>query len=135
MLEWDAFPKVNVAFMDQDHHACLDLIQRLLSAIDNEQSSNAVIDEELAALGAHLTAHFSREERAMEETGFPPYYVHKAEHDSVLQEFQQNVREWQGTEDRTALRRFIAISFSNWLETHALMMDMVTAQHLKKSRV
>ena len=134
MLTWDEFPRVNLGFMDHDHEECVALLGATLGLIEDDNATEAAIDEQLDSLGEHLKAHFSREETAMEETGFPPYYVHKTEHDSVLQQFQQALREWQQGRDRAVLKRFIGMSFVNWLETHALTMDMVTAQHIQKVR-
>ena len=134
MLTWEEFPRVNLGFMDQDHEECLGLLATTLGMIDDTAAAETAIDEQLDSLDEHLKSHFAREETAMEETGFPPYYVHKTEHDSVLQQFQQALREWQQSRDRQALKRFIGMSFVNWLETHALTMDMVTAQHIQKVR-
>ena len=132
MLQWNEFPRMNVEFMDKDHEECLMLIHELLAMMDNAQTDTAAISDKLALLATHLQHHFAHEESAMEESGFPPYYVHKTEHDSVLQQLQQINREWLAGHDRVALARFIGRSLLNWLETHALMMDMVTAQHLQK---
>lgn len=134
MLSWEEFPKVDAEFMNQDHEECLVLLQELLQFIDDESVAESKVDSRLEALGDHLKDHFAREESAMEETGFPPYYVHKTEHDSVLQQFQQAVSDWQQGRDRAALKQFAGRSFINWLETHALTMDMVTAQHIQKCR-
>lgn len=134
MLQWKEFPKVELGFMDQDHEECLDLLEVIVALLEDDGADPGSVDERLEALDEHLKSHFAREETAMEETGFPPYYVHKTEHDSVLQQFQQAMSDWQSAKQRDALKRFLSVSFVNWLETHALTMDMVTAQHIKKIR-
>jgi hemerythrin len=134
MLQWKEFPKVELGFMDQDHEECLELLEAIVALLEAESADVGAVDERLEALDEHLKSHFAREETAMEETGFPPYYVHKTEHDSVLQQFQQAVSDWHNGKQRDPLKRFLSVSFVNWLETHALTMDMVTAQHIKKIR-
>ena len=136
MMQWQDFPKVDLDFMNDDHKACLELIEDLLQKCDAQVDTYAhnfeAIDSALLALDDHLVAHFKREEEAMEATGFPPYYVHKTEHDSVLQQLRSEVKAWHSARDLAVLRRYIANNVVNWLETHALTMDAVTAQHVAK---
>ncbi|MCG8312576.1 MAG: hemerythrin family protein [Pseudomonadales bacterium] len=134
MLLWEEFPRVGLAFMDKDHQECLELLGTIEDTFskhtDNTQQLHSQLDGNLAALYQHLVEHFAREEQAMEETCFPPYYVHKTEHQSVLQQLQGEIAEWQRVRNMEALRRYILRNFVNWLETHALTMDAVTAQHI-----
>ncbi|MDX1695133.1 MAG: hemerythrin family protein [Ketobacteraceae bacterium] len=134
MLKWSEFPRVELGFMDQDHEECLELLHLIVGLLDQESTKDTIIDERLDALDEHLKSHFAREETAMQETGFPPYYIHKTEHDSVLQQYQQALRDWHTERKRDVLKRFIAVSFMNWLETHALTMDSVTARHIQDCR-
>lgn len=130
MITWDEIPKVAVDFMNQDHQECVALLARMPSLFADADQTE--IDKALQTLSTHLREHFAREEQAMEETGFPPYYVHKTEHDSVLQQFQQAVTSWHADRNLADIERFVTVSFVNWLETHAVTMDMVTAEHLAR---
>lgn len=134
MLGWEEFPKVDVAFMNDDHQECLQMLDELEVVLKREVDDQLIaeINRKLTELEHHLKAHFAREEQAMEESGFPPYYVHKTEHESVLQQWQQAVSSWHKNQDLNALQRFICVSFVNWLETHAITMDTVTAQHVAR---
>ncbi|MCG8668986.1 MAG: hemerythrin family protein [Pseudomonadales bacterium] len=134
MMKWEDFPRVDLEFMNEDHKRCLGLIESLLQKCDAQFECNdnnyEEIDSALTDLSDHLVEHFKSEEEAMHATGFPPYYVHKTEHDSVLQQFKSEVSSWHSSRDLKALRRYIAINVLNWLETHALTMDTVSAQHV-----
>ena len=136
MLQWDEFPRVNLTFMDQDHQECLEILGKIEELGANSDVSSEQLqtdlDQKLDALYQHLQEHFAREEQAMEDTGFPPYYVHRTEHQSVLQQLQGEIKEWQKQRDLESLNRYILRSLVNWLETHALTMDAVTAQHINQ---
>lgn len=136
MLSWNDFPKVDCEFMNHDHKECIELIQELVANCD-KHVQGVITDEALMAgldqLKQHLIDHFQREEQAMQETQFPPYYVHKTEHDSVLQEFDMIFKRWQGDKNTEALKRYVERNMQNWLETHALTMDTVTAAHIAKN--
>lgn len=136
MITWDEFPKVELDFMNEDHKDCVEslgVLQKLLSNAKTDSSLMKEIDKSLGDLELHLKEHFQREEQAMEETGFPPYYVHKTEHESVLQQLQQAVKNWQDDRNIDQIERFITVSFVNWLETHAITMDTVTAQFVARN--
>lgn len=136
MLNWEEFPKVESDFMNHDHKECIELIQGLLSQCD-KHTENAVDDDALLdgvqELKQHLVEHFQREEEAMQATQFPPYYVHKTEHDSVLQELDMVLKRWQADKNTETLKRYVERNMQNWLETHALTMDTVTAAHIAKN--
>lgn len=136
MLTWSDFPQVEMDFMNNDHEECIQLITELVHECkEADIGSNQFdkIDSKLEGLKKHLVEHFQREEEAMEETNFPPYYVHKTEHDSTLQQFQQVVTQWIKERNLDYLIRYISNNMMNWLETHALTMDTVTAQHIARS--
>ncbi len=136
MLEWDDFPKVEIDFMNTDHKECLEMLTELSALCSQASEQNevyAVIDEKLQALQQHLVEHFKREEQAMEATAFPPYYVHKTEHEATLQQFQQVLTDWQRDRDLGFLTRYIENNMMNWLELHAITMDTVTARHVAQN--
>lgn len=135
MLDWNEFPKVDQEFMNQDHEECLNIMADVLNVCESAKVDDTTydsVDGKLEMLREHLVEHFQREEEAMEATGFPPYYVHKTEHDTTLQELQQVVGRWLSDRNIENLIRYISRNLMNWLETHALMMDTVTAQHISR---
>ncbi len=121
-------PEVAVASMNATHAEELGLIERLLAALDDEDAEAArAMAEDLAA---HVQEHFSREERLMEQYGFPPYPIHKAEHDRVRPLVAGACAAADDAKGRAALARFLREEFIPWLEHHVATMDMATAHFL-----
>lgn len=122
----DALPQVAMDFMNTVHCEELGLVIDLLAALDEGVS----IDEIGAKLNAwfeHTTAHFEREERLMQEYQFPPYPIHKREHDQALQTLKSVQSQWQASHDNAALARYIKDDWRPWLQQHISTMDRVTA--------
>jgi len=68
----------------------------------------------------------------MVEAGFPPYEVHKAEHDHVLAEMQARGSRWSQDTDVDALRRWIEKDVGDWFIGHVGSMDLVTAAFVER---
>ena len=66
----------------------------------------------------------------MREAQFPPYPVHKMEHDRVLEEMRNRVAQWQQRRDATALRSYLENELTAWFVQHVGMMDFVTARYI-----
>ena len=121
-------PQVAVPSMNATHAEELGLVEQLLTALDADDAAAAQAATE--AFAAHVEEHFSREERLMEQYGFPPYPIHKAEHErmrSLVAAACANIAEAEG---RAALARFLREEFLPWLENHVATMDMATAHFL-----
>lgn len=86
------------------------------NAIDakNSDEVNAILQE----LVAHTIAHFSGEEEMMREKMFPPYSVHKGEHDRALNELKQVSKQFNENRD---------LSFA---KSYVKTLDTVTAMFL-----
>ena len=129
------FPQVAVEFMNRDHAEFAGLRERLLDALSGDVH-NATIDGLLAELVDHTARHFADEEQMMVEAGFPPYEVHKAEHDHVLAEMDARVVAWNSEGDREILREWIEQAVGDWFIGHVGSMDLVTAAYVqRKGRV
>lgn len=125
------FPQVAVEFMNRDHAEFAGLRERLLDALSGDVH-NATIDGLLAELVDHTARHFADEERMMVEASFPPYEVHKAEHDHVLAEMQARGSRWSQDTDVDALRRWIEKDVGDWFIGHVGSMDLVTAAFVER---
>ncbi len=125
------FPQVAVEFMNRDHAEFAGLRERLLDALSGDVH-NATIDGLLAELVDHTARHFADEEQMMVEAGFPPYEVHKAEHDHVLAEMQARGSRWSQDTDVDALRRWIEKDVGDWFIGHVGSMDLVTAAFVER---
>lgn len=125
------FPQVAVEFMNRDHAEFAGLRERLLDALSGDVH-NATIDGLLAELVDHTARHFADEEQMMVEAGFPPYEVHKAEHDHVLAEMQARGSRWSQDTDVDALRQWIEKDVGDWFIGHVGSMDLVTAAFVER---
>ena len=69
----------------------------------------------------------------MVEGGFPPYPVHRAEHERQLERVATVHSAWTSTRDVALLREFVQRELPEWMTNHILTMDTVTAQYLAAS--
>jgi hemerythrin len=133
IVDLETIPQVNLAFMDSDHREEGRLINALgeaVVALREGRGSPGDVQKRFAALDAHTHAHFAREEAAMERAGFPPYPVHKAEHDHVVAEMVYEGRWFAEHRDAERLWAYVSQAVPTWLVGHVESMDLVTARFL-----
>jgi len=121
-------PKVALASMNDTHLEDLIMINELSQLIEEEKTE--AITEKLDALIEHTIEHFSAEEKMMLEKAFPPYPMHKAEHDRALAQMKEIVASWKSNNDINVLRHYIETTMPSWLVQHVSTMDTVTARYL-----
>jgi hemerythrin len=133
MLDRETIPKVALDVMNEVHYEEVDLIIELLKRLDAvaaEKLPAEALDTPLENLLEHIRAHFAGEEERMEAAGFPPYPVHKAEHDRVLAEASGVCQAWRSGRDLQALSAYLRRTLPTWMTNHIATMDMITAQFL-----
>ena len=91
-----------------------------------------LISDKLLELKEHTIAHFANEERLMQEHGFPPYPIHKYNHDQFLNEFAVLVQNWELSKDVEPLKMFLETTLPEWLHNHISTLDTVTAMFLNE---
>lgn len=128
-----AYPQVALAFMNHDHAEFVEMREQLLAALAQE-GNTAEVDALLDRLMEHTRTHFGEEERQMREAQFPPYPVHKGEHDRVLADMETHVAQWQQERDAAALRSWLDKDVGDWFVNHVGMMDFVTARFIAATR-
>ena len=114
--------------MNATHTEEVALLRDLLSALDADDAARAM--ELATALAVHVEEHFAREERLMEQYGFPPYPIHKSEHDRMRALVAEHCAGADSAEGRAALARFIREELLPWLNSHVATMDTATAHFL-----
>jgi hemerythrin len=131
-------PRVDAPFMNRVHDEEAELLERLkqqLAAVRaGEQELNA-LDPLVDELLTHMIEHFEREERLMQQIGFPPYPMHKSAHDEVLEATRGVVDAWKKQPDAELLDSFFLQQLPQWLEQHIATMDFVTARFLVGSGI
>jgi hemerythrin len=129
-IDLDGIPQVALPFVNEDHLEEARLLNRLQDALAAHRGGGPVepVLEGFDRLLAHTREHFEREEAAMLRAGFPPYVVHKAEHDRVLEEMEGEGSRFREGGDRERLWRYVSAAVPEWFVSHIQTMDFVTAQ-------
>ncbi len=118
-------PVLALDFMNHDHAEAVEMVNALYAALETAESTE--IDAQLDQLYIHNAEHFAREEQHMQAYGFPPYPVHKSEHDRVLSEMKALISYWKSDRDKVALGNYLQHTFVDWFNSHLMSMDRVTA--------
>jgi hemerythrin len=120
------YPQVALEFMNRDHAEFVVLRNQLLVMLLS-QTPDADVDSTLEELYEHTLRHFAEEERLMVECRFPPYLVHKEEHDQVLANMAAQIERWNYGHNTAALSDWLEVAIGAWFVTHVATMDLVTA--------
>lgn len=122
------FQLVALDFMNHDHAEFASLYDECVHALEGEDY--VLLDGLLEKMLVHTRDHFASEERAMQDGNFPPYPMHKMEHDRVLAEMVRQVARWHGQRDVATFREFMLVALPEWFTNHVNLMDAVTARYL-----
>ncbi len=123
-------PKVELAFMNEDHAEAVEITNQLLQILESEEPDPTSFKSTLKQLLQHNREHFAREEEQMRQFDFPPYPVHKNEHDIVLAEMEAELKAWSETRDLDRAKHYIRITLTNWFVNHIATMDTITARYI-----
>jgi len=124
LLTKTEFVTVGYDLIDTDHDEFIDLVNTL------DTASNTDFPALFRRLHEHTEAHFERENRLMEQFGFPAELEHRAEHQRVLGEFKQ----FKTRVDKGLLvfgRQFVKERLPEWFRLHVVTMDSALAAHIK----
>ena len=120
------YPEVAMRFMNLDHAEFVQLRSEILGLLE-QSGLDQEIDDRLGKLLSHTVKHFADEEQLMQDAKFPPYPIHKAEHDRVIADIQGNVALWQKNNNAGALREWLDQAVGEWFVQHVNTMDRMTA--------
>jgi hemerythrin len=123
------YPQVALDFMNHDHAEFAKTREALLQLL-TEGAVPEAVDSLLDKLVSHTQQHFADEEQAMQAGHFPPYPMHKMEHDRLLAEVSRRVNDWKQGRDARVLRSFLEFALAEWFVNHVGMMDFVTARFI-----
>jgi hemerythrin len=134
-IDKSEIPVVALDEMNDVHFEEVEIINQLdeiINADMNPDEKNELINNKLQELQTHTVTHFANEERLMRLHGFPPYPIHKYNHDQLLSELAMIVRNWEADKDIQALRKYLKAGLKEWLANHIATLDTVTAMFLKE---
>jgi hemerythrin len=136
LIDKDRLPRVELDSMNEVHLEEVDLVNELSDLLDAYAGGTPALEAigvKFEELVEHTKEHFAREERMMIEGEFPPYPMHKTEHENQLERVAMVKRRWSSTQDVGILRQFVQRELPEWVSYHILTMDTVTAQYLAAS--
>lgn len=128
MINFDELPKVALDFMNQDHQDAVNLVNDIEKYYEAGDVDGA--KDNLKRLQEHCKDHFSHEEQEMRAHSFPPYQVHKQEHDRVLMELDMVITQLENHGDLSKVSGYLKNEFPTWFAQHLATMDLRTAQFI-----
>lgn len=129
---WKDEYSVGIESIDNDH-------KKLLSLINNLQTSALYYTGEefdrqaLKELLNYTEYHFKREEKLMEENGYPDFAAHKAQHQKMTEKIKEMVTTYEQDDEQTILE--LAQFLRNWLVNHINGSDQEYSGFLIKKGV
>lgn len=129
--------QVQYEAMNEVHAEEVDIINQIGELVHKREEGNTPdaqshIELLLEKLYVHTQEHFSNEEKLMREVGFPPYLMHKSEHDRVLEEATRCYQAWKVTRDSHEMEKFVLEFIPSWIYEHIASMDNVTAMFIQQ---
>lgn len=125
-------PQVALDFMNTVHCEELTLVQSTSRLIDADTADNNKISELVSQWVTHTEQHFERENRYMQEYGFPAYPVHSNEHEVALEQLRKIQQQWEQEHDLESLKKYVQQDWPAWFKNHISTMDFITAQFLSQ---
>ncbi len=122
---------VEVDSMNRIHYEEADMLNELDELMQAHEAGNAsddALDAKLDEFLQHMTAHFRGEEVQMQAINFPPYPIHKSEHDAQIEHATQKINDWKQSRELAPLSAYLRIELPEWLDQHIATMDKVTAR-------
>ncbi|MCK5725315.1 MAG: hemerythrin family protein [Thiotrichaceae bacterium] len=112
---WKDEYSVGIKSLDDDHRKLLCLINKLQTAV-HYQTGEIFEKEALDELVAYTKYHFDREEKMLEEAGYPDLDDHKKTHKAMIAEVEGFVEAYN-QKGHEALKE-VAAYLKNWLIGH-----------------
>ena len=136
LIEKNNLPLVAMDFMNEVHQEDVEIINELFELIlayekDESLENKKKLIKKYGIWIEHTLQHFQGEEEKMKALSFPPYNVHKDEHDKALETMNYVFMEWKAQGDIKILKTYFIEHLPTWLTQHIASMDMVTAEFFK----
>lgn len=136
LIDKNNLPLVAEDFMNDVHYEDVDIINELhTKAVIFKENTTEENKQELIACYEkwfdHTVKHFKGEEAMMLQLRFPPYMMHKGEHDRCLEYMDYILKNFQSNNDIEVVLAYLEVDLLNWLINHIQTMDTVTANFFK----
>ncbi|MGP2655856.1 hemerythrin family protein [Malaciobacter sp. WC5094] len=136
LIDKNNLPLVAEDFMNDVHFEDVDIINELYEkAVVYKNTKKDEDGKDLIACYEkwydHTVNHFKGEEAKMLELRFPPYMMHKGEHDRCLENMAYILNSFINSDDIDSLISYLEGDLLSWLVNHIQTMDTVTANFFK----
>jgi len=136
LINKENIPLVAMEFMNDVHMEDVDIINKLFDSlltyeITPSEENEKVFNENYMEWFEHTIEHFRGEEIMMQEKEFPPYPMHKGEHENGLRIMDETFRHWKLSKDIDQMKNYLSVTLPAWLTHHIQTMDTVTAMFFK----
>jgi hemerythrin len=135
ILQVETTPHVDIDFMNDTHFEEIEMVKGLGKLISSYQEKDTHTDNEIEQISQalktwleHTIPHFERENKLMQETGFPAFGVHSQEHERALNRMTTIIQAWEQNKDIALLADYVFSLWPNWFNDHVNSMDMMTAK-------
>ena len=136
LIDKTDLPVVAMDFMNDVHEEDREIINELFELIltyENEatMTNKENINAKYQQWTQHTIEHFQGEEVKMQKLNFPPYPMHKGEHDQALEQMDAVFQQWNDSSDVKVLKTYFIEVMPQWLVQHIQTMDTVTASFFR----
>ena len=135
LIDINKMTLVAVDSMNDTHREEVEMINAFYDKLKDKSISDSTINEDLDEIVHHTIEHFTKEEKNMLKYSFPPFPMHKGEHDRFLSTMTDYLDKWKRTNDRTVLIDFLENILVDWFYNHVMTMDRMTAMFLSNQGV
>lgn len=132
LLRWKDAYSVGVRVIDDDHKRLIDLLNRFHTAY-RYHTGDDFERQALQELVDYTKYHFEREEKLMEEVGYPDLEDHKAQHRAMIAEVEKFQEEYR-QRGHEALQG-VADYLNGWLIHHINGTDKKYTPYFEKAGV
>ncbi len=132
LFEWNDSYSVQVASIDEQHLALMNMINALHEAM-GKRKSHVVMAALLEELGRYTREHFSFEESKMQEAGYPGLEEHRIAHHALIERVTEFQTAYEG--NSTGLSLEIMEFLKDWLQIHILDEDQQYSACLKEAGI
>jgi len=135
-IEWTDSMAVGIYEIDNQHRKLFESLNSLLDAMSQGQGNQQIM-EILKFLEEYVVIHFGTEERYMEQTGYPGYPAHKAQHDAFAKDFAALKQEFLNHDRPTYLRLQVEVGHRliKWLISHIGEVDTKLGKYLQEKGI
>ena len=136
LINKEDLPLVAEDFMNEVHYEDIEIINdlhnKLLNYLNNTTKENkTIVIDAYKHWYSHTVTHFKSEEDKMVQLNFPPYLIHKSEHDNCLKKMGLILDDFTQNNNTQSLKNYLESDLIDWLINHIQTMDTVTAMFFK----